>query len=55
MRGRKMSANGTEETLDYSAWAVIGFCTVALGIALGLAFYAASTDPSPMMIQYGLG
>jgi hypothetical protein len=55
MRGRGMSASGTRESLDHSVWAIIGFCTIALGIALSLAFYARSIDPSPLMIQYGLG
>jgi hypothetical protein len=50
-----MSASGARESVDHSAWAFIGFCAIALGIALCLAFYARSIDPSPLMIQYGLG
>jgi hypothetical protein len=49
-----MSASGTRESVDHSAWAFIGFCAIALGIALCLAFYAHSIDPSPLTIQYGL-
>jgi hypothetical protein len=50
-----MSASEADESVEHSAWAFIGFCAIALGITLCLAFYARSIDPSPLMIQYGLG
>jgi hypothetical protein len=50
-----MSATGTHENSDRSAWVFIGCCAIALGFALSLALYARSIDPSSLMSQSGLG
>jgi hypothetical protein len=50
-----MSTAETHENPDRSVWVVVGCCTIALCLALCLAFYARSIDPSPLMTASGLG